>query len=88
MRLFQHSQLGGIFFSNTAAINIPWHNAFWPGLTPFGQPMWQAEADTEMTLSASPTTAAGQKALALPGQKALFHGTSASFWLKRNSKKY
>ena len=27
--------------------------------------MWQAEADTEMTLSASPTTAVGQKALAL-----------------------
>ena len=34
--------------------------------------MWQAEADTEMTLSASPTTV-GQKALA-PAQKALFHG--------------
>ena len=28
--------------------------------------MWQAEADTELTLSASPTTAVGQKAL--------FHG--------------
>ena len=27
--------------------------------------MWQAEADTELTLSASPTTAVGQKALAL-----------------------
>ena len=27
--------------------------------------MWQAEADTEVTLSASPTTAVGQKALAL-----------------------
>ena len=40
-------------------------NAFWPGLTPFGPPMWQAEADTELTLSASPTTAVGQKALAL-----------------------
>ena len=26
---------------------------------------WQAEADTELTLSASPTTAVGQKALAL-----------------------
>ena len=34
---------------------------------PFGPPMWQAEADTELTLSASPTTATavGQKALAL-----------------------
>ena len=40
-------------------------NAFWPGLKPFGPPMWQAEADTELTLSASPTTAVGQKALAL-----------------------
>ena len=44
---------------------LPWSNAFWPGLTPFGPPMWQAEADTELTLSASPTTAVGQKALAL-----------------------
>ena len=26
--------------------------------------MWQAEADKELTLSASPTTAVGQKALA------------------------
>ena len=45
--------------------DIPWSNAFWPGLTPFGSPMWQAEADTELTLSASPTTAVGQKALVL-----------------------
>ena len=44
---------------------VPWSNAFWLGLTPFGPPMWQAEADTELTLSASPTTAVGQKALAL-----------------------
>ena len=44
---------------------VPWSNAFWPGLTPFGPPMWQAEADTELTLSASPNTAVGQKALAL-----------------------
>ena len=35
------------------------------GVTPFGPLMWQAEADTELTLSASPTTAVGQKALAL-----------------------
>ena len=27
--------------------------------------MWQAEADTELTLYASPTTAVGQKALAM-----------------------
>ena len=44
---------------------LPWNNAFWPGLTPFGPPMWQAEADTELTLSALPTTAVGQKALAM-----------------------
>ena len=29
---------------------IPWSNAFWPGLTPFGPLLWQAEADTELTL--------------------------------------
>ena len=32
--------------------------------------MWQADADTELTLSASPSTAVGQKAL--------FHGTLTS----------
>ena len=46
-------------------LGVPWSNVFGPGLTPFGPPMWQAEADTEMTLSASPSTAVGQKALAL-----------------------
>ena len=44
---------------------VPWSNVFWPGLTPFGPPMWQAEADTELTLSASPTTAVGQEVFAL-----------------------
>ena len=44
---------------------LPWSNAFWPLLTPFGPPMWQAEADTELTLSASLTTAVGQKALSM-----------------------
>ena len=29
-------------------------------LTEFGPPMWQTEADTELTLSASPATAVGQ----------------------------
>ena len=29
-------------------------------LTEFGPPMWQAEADTELTLFASPATAVGQ----------------------------
>ena len=32
----------------------------WPGLTEFGPPMWQAEADTELTLSSLPTTAVGK----------------------------
>ena len=36
--------------------------------------MWQAEADTELTLSATPTTAVGQDVS--PGQKALFRGTT------------
>ena len=49
---------------------IPWSNAFWPGLTPFGPLLWQAEADTELTLSASPTTAVGQNAISL-AKKAL-----------------
>ena len=44
---------------------VPWSNAFWPGLTPFDPPMWQAEAEIELPLSASPTTAVGQKALAM-----------------------
>ena len=44
--------------------NVKWNFAY-RGVTPFGPPMWQAEADTELTLSASPTTAVGQKALAL-----------------------
>ena len=52
-------------YLNFFILLVPWSNAFWPGLTPFGPPMWQAEADTELTLSASPTTAVGQKALAL-----------------------
>ena len=34
----------------------------WPGLTEFGPPMWQAEADTvnELILSVLPATAGGQ----------------------------
>ena len=42
---------------------IPWSNAFWPALTPFCPPMWQAEADTELTLSAWP--AVGELALTM-----------------------
>ena len=40
-------------------------NLLYRGVTPFGPLLWQAEADTELTLSASPTTTVGQKALAL-----------------------
>ena len=34
------------------------------GVTPLSPLLWQAEADTELTLSVSPTTEVGQKALA------------------------
>ena len=50
---------------NQTGKSYPLSNAFWPELAPFGPPMWQAEADTEFTMSGSPTTAVGQKALAL-----------------------
>ena len=43
---------------------LPWSNAFWLGLTPFGPPVWQAQADTELT-STSPTAAVDQKVLHL-----------------------
>ena len=36
--------------------------------------MWQAEADTELTLSASPATAVGQSKL-YPGESRLEYGT-------------
>ena len=54
----------GLISSNFGTLRkntVPWSNAFWPGLTPFDSPMWQAEADTDLTMSASPTTAVGQK---------------------------
>ena len=44
-------------------------------LTEFGPPMWQAEADTELTLSASPTTAVGQILLTMAGEILFEHGT-------------
>ena len=47
------------------------------GVPPFGPLLWQAEADTELTLSASPTTAVGQKALlhgSLTGPKSSKNG--------------
>ena len=33
--------------------DVPWSNTLWTGLTPFGPLLWQAEADTELTFSAS-----------------------------------
>ena len=57
---------------------IPWSNTFWPGLTPFGPPMWQAETDTELILSASATTAVGQKALALAKRR---YSTVSPVWI-------
>ena len=44
---------------------IPYTNANSPGLTPIGPPMWQAEADIELTLSASSATAVSQLTLIL-----------------------
>ena len=57
--------LSTIWQSDSGNLFIPWSNAFWPGLTPFGPLLWQAEADRELTLSASPTAVVGEKALAL-----------------------
>ena len=39
---------------------VPYTNRIWPGLTDFGQPLWQAEADSGTSMSASPATAEGQ----------------------------
>ena len=43
--------------------------------------MWQAEADKELTLSALPTTAVAQKALALAKRRYSTVGSSVSFEL-------
>ena len=40
---------------------VPTSNVFLPGLRPFGQLLWQAEADTEMMLSASLYHSSGPK---------------------------
>ena len=36
---------------------LPYYNVNSPGLTSIGPPIWQAEADRELTVSASPATA-------------------------------
>ena len=46
--------------------------------------MWQAEADTELTLSASPTTAVGQSKL-YPGESWLEYGTNWKGFYSQNS---
>ena len=43
----------------------PYSNLDSPGLTQIGSPMWQAEADTELTLSALLATAVCQLTLTL-----------------------
>ena len=48
-----HSQFGFVFILAHEQA-IPWTNRIWPGLTEFGPSMWQAEAGTELTLSALP----------------------------------
>ena len=53
---------------------LPYSNPDSSGLTQIGPPMWQAEADTQLTLSASPATAVGQSKLtqANLGQSTVF----------------
>ena len=46
-------------------VNLQYYNVSSPGLTSIGPPMWQAEADTVLTLSALPATAVGQLTLTL-----------------------
>ena len=52
--LFQKSSHIKAYFVNYRRLT-----EFGQGFTEFGPPMWQAEADTELTLSASPATAVG-----------------------------
>ena len=57
--------LAGMQKIEIASKAVPYTNRIWPGLTEFGPPMWQAEADTELTLSAASATAVGQILLTL-----------------------
>ena len=57
-----------------AAQCLPWSDTFWPGLTPFGPLMWQAEVDTELTDTVYFTYRSSVPKGVSPGQKALFHG--------------
>ena len=53
---------------------LPWSNAFLPGLTPFGPPIWQAaEADTELTLSASLPQQSAKRRYSTVWNKNTFH---------------
>ena len=40
---------------------LPWSNAFWPGLTPFGPMLWQAEALAKRRFSTVPHQSARKK---------------------------
>ena len=44
-------------FPLNQALTVPYTNANSPRLMSIGPPMWQAEADTELTMSASSATA-------------------------------
>ena len=47
-------------YSKIAHNLLPLTKRILPGLKEFDPPMWQAEADTELTMSASPSTAVCQ----------------------------
>ena len=64
-RTFKPTIFSLIIFSSVVTLGIPQTNRIWPGLTEFGPPMWQTEADTELTLSALPATIVGQILLTL-----------------------
>ena len=47
------------------SFQLPWSNAFWPGLTPFGPLLWQVKQTVSTLCQLQPATQVGQKALAL-----------------------
>ena len=60
LKLLEHLK-GSLFLCDA---KVPLTNRLWPGLTEFGLPEWQAEANSISSLSASPATAMGQIVLA------------------------
>ena len=68
VRFFSAALLLGAFlwhFFQYLSADFNTVDRIWPGLREFGPPMWQAEADTALTLSALPATAVGQSTLTL-----------------------